>query len=279
MHCALRRAMHAGRRALSTARGGAVVAKLGAGRGLRCSGRGRRARGRGRAAAAVRRGVGGARRPRLIQRGAALRPVEARRRAARGQRRREEQCLFKSTRVKRSARRRADALKHHRLWSKPDGSEVACVATFGTDCVGHPGVVHGGVTSLLFDNTLGWANALSITKGGDPSQHDTVKQFGMTANLSVNYRRPLFVGQTVVISCSLDKVEGRKRFLKGVMKDGKTGGVIADATALYVSPRTAAEKAAGVKSTWAKWWRLRSKTRFFAMMARGDGVFASVVRH
>ena len=80
---------------------------------------------------------------------------------------------------------------------------------------------------------LGWANALSITKGGDPSQHDTVKQFGMTANLSVNYRRPLFVGQTVVISCSLDRVEGRKRFLKGVMKDGKTGGVIADATALY----------------------------------------------
>ncbi len=118
--------------------------------------------------------------------------------------------------------------------------------------MGHPGVVHGGVTSLLFDNTLGWANALSITKGGDPSQHDTVKQFGMTANLSVNYRRPLFVGQTVVISCSLDRVEGRKRFLKGVMKDGKTGGVIADATALYVVPRTAAEKAAGVKSTWAK---------------------------
>ena len=98
---------------------------------------------------------------------------------------------------------------------------------------------------LLFDNTLGWANALSITKGGDPSQHDTVKQFGMTANLSVNYRRPLFVGQTVVISCSLDRVEGaqgRKRFLKGVMKDGKTGGVIADATALYVAPRTAAER-------------------------------------
>ena len=145
-----------------------------------------------------------------------------------------------------------NALKHHRLWSKPDGSEVACVATFGTDCVGHPGVVHGGVTSLLFDNTLGWANALSITKGGDPSQHDTVAQFGMTANLSVNYRRPLFVGQTVVISCSLDRVEGRKRFLKGVMKDGKTGGVVADATALYVVPRTAAEKAAGVKSTWAK---------------------------
>lgn len=145
-----------------------------------------------------------------------------------------------------------NALRHHRIWAKPDGAEVACVATFGDDCVGHPGVVHGGVTSLLFDNTLGWANALSITKGGDPSSHDTVKAFGMTANLSVNYRRPLFVGQTVVISCALDRVEGRKRYLKGSMKDAKTGGVIADATALYVVPRTAAEKKAGVKSSWAK---------------------------
>ena len=75
-----------------------AVAKLGAGRGLGCSGRGRRARGRGRAAAAVRRGVGGARRPRLIKCGAALRPVEARRRAARGQRRREEQCHLRRVR-------------------------------------------------------------------------------------------------------------------------------------------------------------------------------------
>ena len=147
---------------------------------------------------------------------------------------------------------RTEGLRAYKIFAKKDGSAVSAIATFGDCCVGHPGVVHGGVTSLLFDNTLGWANALSITKGGDPSQHDTVKQFGMTANLSVNYRRPLFVGQTVVISCSLDRVEGRKRFLKGIMKDGKTGGVIADATALYVVPRTAAEKAAGVKSTWAK---------------------------
>ena len=36
------------------------------------------------------------------------------------------------------------------------------MATFGDDCVGHPGVVHGGVTSLLFDNTLGWANAVAV---------------------------------------------------------------------------------------------------------------------
>ena len=78
--------------------GGAVVAKLGAGRGLGRSRRGRRARGRGRAAAAVRRGVGGARRPRLIQRGAALRPVEARRRGTGHKRRREKQCHLRRVR-------------------------------------------------------------------------------------------------------------------------------------------------------------------------------------
>ena len=35
-------------------------------------------------------------------------------------------------------------------------------------------------------------------------------------------------------------------------RDLRRGDVLIDATALYVVPRTAAEKAAGVKSTWAK---------------------------
>jgi acyl-coenzyme A thioesterase PaaI-like protein len=246
MHCALRRAMHAGRRALSTTAPATQSRSWVLGVASAAAG----------AAGAL--AVAGERPPPSVAEWAARDdPGSSNAEQRFAQWKRVDEQLVASGAAKSNAiydalGAQTDALKHHRLWSKPDGSEVACVATFGTDCVGHPGVVHGGVTSLLFDNTLGWANALSITKGGDPSQHDTVKQFGMTANLSVNYRRPLFVGQTVVISCSLDRVEGRKRFLKGVMKDGKTGGVIADATALYVVPRTAAEKAAGVKSTWAK---------------------------
>ena len=82
------------------------------------------------------------------------------------------------------------------------------MATFGDDCVGHPGVVHGGVTSLLFDNTLGWANALSHHGGRRP----VPARHGQTVRDDREPVRelpaPVLRGQTVVISCSLDKAEG-----------------------------------------------------------------------
>ena len=42
---------------------------------------------------------------------------------------------------------------------------------------------------------------------------------------------------TVLVSCRVDREEGRKRWLKGEMRDAKTGLLIADATCLFVVPR------------------------------------------
>jgi acyl-coenzyme A thioesterase PaaI-like protein len=145
---------------------------------------------------------------------------------------------------------RTEGLRQYKIFAKKDGSAVSAIATFGDCCVGHPGVVHGGVTSLLFDNTLGWANAYSVLgeRGALDAARDPVeaaalrksstKLFGYTANLHVNYRKPVFVGTTVVIECALDRVEGRKRFLQGKMTCAKTGAHLADATALFVLPRS-----------------------------------------
>lgn len=145
---------------------------------------------------------------------------------------------------------KTDGLRAYKIYAKTDGSEVAAIATFGT-VIGHPGVVHGGVTSLLFDNTLGWANAFAVLaqEGAlapdvDPMQAAALRKkstavFGFTANLHVNYRKPILVGTTVVINCKIDRVEGRKRFLAGAMTDAKTGAVLADATALFIIPRAA----------------------------------------
>ena len=56
----------------------------------------------------------------------------------------------------------------------------------------------------------------------------------------MNYRKPVFVGKTVLVTCALDRVEKqRKRYLKGVMTDAATGAVLADAEALYLIPRGA----------------------------------------
>ena len=43
-------------------------------------------------------------------------------------------------------------------------------------------------------------------------------------------------GTTVELLCALDRVEGRKRFLKGTMHDA-TGTLLADGDCLFVIPR------------------------------------------
>jgi len=56
---------------------------------------------------------------------------------------------------------------------------IYSVIKFGNALNGHPGIVHGGITSLLFDNTFGWLfYSLKIAKS-------------VTANLNINYRSVL----------------------------------------------------------------------------------------
>ena len=142
---------------------------------------------------------------------------------------------------------RVGAVPMYRIFSKVDGSETVGVVTLGADgCDGHRGIVHGGVTAMLLDNTLGWANAVGVlasngeleaTIRGQPLASDTVQTFGMTAYLHLEYRSPCLPGSTVVITCVTEKAEGRKRFLKGEVRDAATGKLIAEATSLFVRPR------------------------------------------
>lgn len=64
----------------------------------------------------------------------------------------------------------------HEMYKKRDGSEIMGVIKLGTAINGYPGIVHGGITALLFDDTFGW---LFMAMQLPPS---------VTANLNINYR-------------------------------------------------------------------------------------------
>ena len=103
----------------------------------------------------------------------------------------------------------------------------------GRDTAGHPGVTHGGFTSLLLDEMAGQAYCEFVQCTRGP---------GVTANLTIDYCAPLPTESHVLVVAGLQSVDGRKvrcdvRVMDGAAyaADGGEGGTIfAKAAALFV---------------------------------------------
>jgi hypothetical protein len=67
-------------------------------------------------------------------------------------------------------------IEAYEIYMHQETKEVICVIKFGTSLNGYPGVIHGGITALMFDNSFGW---LLVATNSPPS---------VTARLTVNYR-------------------------------------------------------------------------------------------
>ncbi len=104
-----------------------------------------------------------------------------------------------------------------------DDQAMAGSVRFGRHYLGSNGAVHGGALPLLFDDILG---RLAIT-GGRPSSR--------TAYLHVDYRSVTPVDEDLRIECWFDREEGRKRFLRGILRHGDQ--VCAEANGLFVALR------------------------------------------
>jgi acyl-coenzyme A thioesterase PaaI-like protein len=91
---------------------------------------------------------------------------------------------------------------------------------FGAAYEGPPGHVHGGFVAAAFDEVLGFAQALT----GNP---------GMTAGLTIRYRRPTPLGIALRFDAGVDRVEGRKIFASGTLFAGAV--VTAEAEGVFVS--------------------------------------------
>lgn len=89
-----------------------------------------------------------------------------------------------------------------------DGSVIG-TATLGLPYQGPPGYVHGGVSALLLDHTLGVANHVAGATG-------------MTAVLTLRYRRPTPLFEPLTINCRQVGVDGRKiRAVGTIHADGQ----------------------------------------------------------
>lgn len=125
------------------------------------------------------------------------------------------------------------------------------VCHIGTHLCGHPGYVHGGVPFSLFDDIFARCAGLAFPSG-----------VGMTANLSLNFRKPMIPGRIYIIRVEMEKLEGRKLSMKGTMRclpsfseadmtrreaalnddvsiEEKEADVVVEASSLFIEPKFA----------------------------------------
>jgi acyl-coenzyme A thioesterase PaaI-like protein len=104
-------------------------------------------------------------------------------------------------------------------WEMVDG-RMRARGAFGATHEGPPGYVHGGWVALAFDEALGITNVAS----GHP---------GMTARLTIRYRKPTPLHTDLVLDAHIEKVEGRRVHTVGRLLDGDT--VTAEAEGVFVN--------------------------------------------
>ncbi|PNW86609.1 hypothetical protein CHLRE_02g093600v5 [Chlamydomonas reinhardtii] len=137
--------------------------------------------------------------------------------------------------------------------------QPSCAATvlnvyaLATDVCGHKGVVHGGLSSALLDESFGYLLYLLASTAAEkesralrPELPSAALKSAMTAHLEVDFVRPLLPESVVVCVAQVEKVEGRKVWLRAeLLSRAPTAAVPGEAApvvyargrALFVTPR------------------------------------------
>ncbi|MET0764355.1 MAG: PaaI family thioesterase [Blastococcus sp.] len=124
----------------------------------------------------------------------------------------------------------------------PDGRATGR-ATLGKSHEGPPGLVHGGVVATLLDHVL--ARAVRAAGRG-----------GLTATLTVTYRRPVQLGVPLLATAELTGQDGRRATATArLVAEDDPGTTLAEAEGLFVAlrPERAADMFAATGRTVAAW--------------------------
>ncbi|CAF1328969.1 unnamed protein product [Adineta steineri] len=106
--------------------------------------------------------------------------------------------------------------------------EVRVAFHLGASICGHKGIVHGGLTATMIDEVSGAAAFSAI----GPC---------FTANLNIDYKKPLLVPSWVLVRAHVDRVEGRKAYINATVENGE-GEIYAQAVVLFIEPKKPIQK-------------------------------------
>ncbi|KAI1302498.1 adenylylsulfate kinase [Xylaria venustula] len=119
------------------------------------------------------------------------------------------------------------------VFEESGGKSIVAISYLGSELCGHQGIIHGGLLATLLDEGLARSCFAALPH-----------KMGVTANLNINYRAPAKADSYVVLRATTTKVKGRKAWVEGrietLVGEGETPVVLAEATALFVSPKQAA---------------------------------------
>jgi len=119
----------------------------------------------------------------------------------------------------------APPLETWRVTSGPDGPEgrrTCGRVRFGSAYQGPPGHVHGAMVAAMYDDLLGMSQLAA----------------GFTGSITVKYRRPTPLHRDLDVVAWVDRVDGRKRWLRGTCR--LDGVLLTEAEGLFIAPRQGA---------------------------------------
>ncbi|KAG0036158.1 hypothetical protein BGZ82_004596 [Podila clonocystis] len=126
----------------------------------------------------------------------------------------------------------AGALRGENMLSVPplkferkDKKAIVLFLHLGRSLCGHDKIIHGGLLATLLDEATGMVALPNLPF-----------HIGFTANLNVNYRRPVTADQFVMVTAEFEKGEGRKGYTNASIRDLE-GNTLVECTALFVSPK------------------------------------------
>ncbi|XP_055971753.1 acyl-coenzyme A thioesterase THEM4 [Sorex fumeus] len=107
------------------------------------------------------------------------------------------------------------------MFYKEAEKRTVCLFQGGPYLQGAPGFLHGGSIASMIDGTVGTS---ALMTGG----------IVMTANLNINYKKPIPLLTTVVINSQVDKIEGRKIFVSCTVHSADEKTLYTEATSLFI---------------------------------------------